>query len=158
LALYLLPNLSEDDESDSILRSHHMPASGYSAYQRVQVETSTPAQLVLQLYDALMRDLERASAALDGRAVPEQAHNSLVHAQEIVIELLASLDMNSGDLAQHLADLYQYMYRRLVTANVAKDQDAVSEVLRLLKPIHAAWAEATRTTPSSAPEPRRFAA
>jgi flagellar secretion chaperone FliS len=135
-----------------------MPANGYSTYQRVQVETANPAQLVLQLYDALMRDLERANAALDGKAKQEQAHTSLVHAQEIVIELLASLDMGSGDLAQHLADLYQYMYRRLVTANVAKDQTAVSEVMRLLKPIHAAWAEATRTTASAAPEARRFAA
>ena len=135
-----------------------MPQNGYETYQRLQVETSSPAQLVLQLYDALMRDLERANAALGDRASAEQAHDSLMHAQEIVVELLASLDMSSGDLAEHLADLYQYMYGRLVTANVAKDQTAVSEVLRLLRPIHAAWAEAARFTSTSAPEPRRFAA
>lgn len=135
-----------------------MPQNGYQTYRRVQVETASPAELVLQLYEALMRDLERANAALDGRATQEQAHTSLVHAQEIIIELLASLDMSSGDLAQHLADLYQYMYRRLVTANVAKDQTAVSEVLRLLRPIHAAWTEATRAAPAALPAPRRFAA
>jgi flagellar protein FliS len=157
LALYLLSNLPEDDDSESSLGSQGMPQNGYQSYQRLQVETASPAELVLQLYDALTRDLERASAALDGRATAEQAHTSLVHAQEIVIELLASLDMASGDLAQHLADLYQYMYRRLVTANVAKDQTAVSEVLRLIRPIHAAWTHAARTVTATA-EPRQFAA
>lgn len=135
-----------------------MPEPGYQTYRRLQVETASPVQLVLQLYEALMRDLERADAALGGRAPQEQAHASLVHAQEIVIELLASLDMTAGDLPQHLADLYQYMYRRLVTANVAKDQTAVSEVLRLLRPIHAAWNQAAAAAPGDAREPRRFAA
>jgi flagellar protein FliS len=133
-----------------------MPQNGYQTYRRLQVETSSPTQLVQQMYEALMRDLERAGTAL-GQASNEQAHTSLVHAQEIIVELLASLDLSTGDLAQHLADLYQYMYGRLVAANVTKNADAVAEVLRLIRPIHAAWAEATRQAPAS-PESRRLAA
>ncbi len=52
--------------------------------------------------------------------------------------------MSAGELAQHLADLYQYMYQRLVQANVNKDRAAVTEVQRLLRPIHVAWASATQ--------------
>ena len=122
-----------------------MPVGGQHTYRRIQAETASPAELVLRLYEALVRDLERAGTALTERAELEQAHSPLVHAQEIVIELLASLDMSSGDLAQHLADLYQYMYQRLVHANVSKDGSAVAEVLRLLRPIHAAWSDATRS-------------
>jgi flagellar protein FliS len=123
-----------------------MLSGGAHTYRRIQAETASPAELVLRLYEALMRDLERADAALQNRAPLEQAHAPLVHAQEIVIELLASLDMSAGDLPQHLADLYQYMYQRLVHANVNKDGTAVTEVLRLLRPIRDAWSNATQSS------------
>jgi flagellar secretion chaperone FliS len=131
-----------------------MPVGGHHTYRRIQAETASPAELVLRLYEALVRDLERADAALKERTAIEQAHGPLLHAQEIVIELLASLDMSAGDLPRHLADLYQYMYQRLVQANVNKDATAVAEVLRLLRPIHMAWSSATQP----AARPRQLAA
>jgi flagellar protein FliS len=121
-----------------------MPVRGYEAYQRIQTETATPAELILKLYERLTRDLERAQAALQDRAPLEQSHGPLVHAQEIVIELLSSLDMSTGDLATQLAAMYEYMYQRLVEANVHKDHAPVTEVLRLLRPIQSAWRDATQ--------------
>ncbi|MFN8638379.1 MAG: flagellar export chaperone FliS [Dehalococcoidia bacterium] len=123
-----------------------MVAGGQHTYRRIQFETASPAELILRLYDALARDLERAETALSGAAI-EEAHAALIHAQEIVIELLASLDMSASEISQQLADLYQYWYQRLVQANVAKDASAVGEILRLLRPIHRAWSEATCAMP-----------
>ena len=123
-----------------------MPVGGYHTYRRIQAETASPAQLVLRLYEALTGDLERAHAALEEGAPIEESHTALVHAQEIVIELLACVDLESGELAGGLSDLYQYMYQRLVHANVANDSGAVAEVARLLRPIHEAWAVATRAS------------
>lgn len=123
-----------------------MPAGGAHTYRRIQAETATPAELILRLYDALMRDLMKADMALRADAPLEEAHRPLVHAQEIVIELLASLDMSVGELSQHLADLYQYMYQRLVHANVEKDSAAVQEVQRLLVPIRQAWSVVAQQT------------
>ncbi len=124
-----------------------MAAGGQHTYQRIQLETASPADLILRLYDVLARDLQRAEMAMRDGAPLEESHGALIHAQEVVIELLASLDMNAGDLSQQLADLYQYWYQRLVRANVAKDASAVAEVLKLLHPIHRAWSEATRSMP-----------
>lgn len=132
-----------------------MDPAGYQTYQRIQAETSSPAQLVMQLYDALMRDLQRASQQMTTTEGAEQAHTALVHAQDVVLELAASLDLSTGDLAQNLADLYQYMYRRLVHANVQKDRSVVDEVVRLLLPIHQAWAVAVQAAPTNQPATSR---
>ena len=125
-----------------------MAVGGARTYQRIQAETASPAELILRLYDALMRDLTKADRALHSDAPLEEAHAPLVHAQDILIELLASLDMSAGDLAQQLADLYQYMYQRLVHANVHKDGSAVREVQRLLVPIRTAWSTAAVASPA----------
>lgn len=109
----------------------------------------------MRLYDALVRDLQRANTQLQPGGQTEQAHTSLLHAQEIVIELIASLDLGAGDLAHQLAALYQYMYGRLVQANVRKDSAAVDEVMTLIRPIREAWSEATRSVATSSTEPAR---
>jgi flagellar protein FliS len=120
----------------------------YGAYRRVQTQTASPAQLVLHLYEALLRDLARAEQQL-GLAQIEASHASLVHAQDIVMELVAGLDLDAGEIAQQLADLYHYMYGRLVEANVRKDRRAIHEVLTLVERIHAAWEQVVQTTPST---------
>lgn len=124
--------------------------SGYSAYQRIQTETSSSGELISLLYDALAKDVQRASAAMEHED-GETAHGSLVHAQDIVLELVASLDLERGELPQQLESVYQYMYRKLVDANVQKDPEPVHEVAALLGPIREAWAQAIRSeqgTPS----------
>jgi flagellar protein FliS len=114
---------------------------GYGAYQRIQAETSSSGQLILMLYDALLKNLKRAETAID-RDDKELAHSALVRSQDIVLELIASLDMDSGEIAHRLAPLYEYQYQRLLDANVHKDGGAVSEVIRLIAPLRQAWAQA----------------
>ncbi len=120
-----------------------MQSVGYGAYRRIQAETSSPAELILLLYDGLMKDLTQAEERLAQRDW-EVAHVALVRAQEIVLELIASLDMNAGDIARQLAPLYEYQYQRLLEANVRKDAGAVAEVIRLVTPLRNAWIAAIR--------------
>src|SRR5581483_4100879 len=59
---------------------------------------------------------------------------------QIVGELRGSLNMaDGGTLAQNLADLYEYMIRRLLLANAASDVAPLIEVQRLLDEIRSAW-------------------
>ncbi len=124
-------------------------AAGYHAYRRVQTETSSPGELVVMLYDALTTDLQRAEAGLQTPERHEEAHVALVRAQEIVLELIASLNAEAGELAHQLDDVYQYVYGRLVDANVQKDADAVREAARLVAPIREAFVAAVREVGSS---------
>ena len=131
-------------------------AAGYGAYRRVQTETSSPGELVVMLYDALATDLQRAEAGLQTRERHEEAHVALVRAQEIVLELIASLNAEAGELAHQLDDVYQYVYGRLVDANVKKEADAVREAARLVAPIREAFTTAVRQAgapPNSSPAP-----
>ena len=118
-----------------------MTTTGLSTYQRIQVETSSPAGLITLLFDALRTDLYGAETALR-ESDNERAHARLLRAQEIVMELMTSLDPAGGEIPQQLAALYEYMHRRLIEANLQKDLAIVREVAALVEPIAEAWKQA----------------
>lgn len=125
----------------------HSP--GYGAYQRIQTETSSCGELVVMLYNALVTDLQRAEQAFEDDDL-ERGHASLVRAQDIVMELLASLDIETGDLALRLSELYHYVYERLMQANVQKDTGAVREVVTIVTRLRDAWAQVVNSAPVDA--------
>lgn len=122
-----------------------MQQSAHQTYRRMQTNTASPGELIGMLYDALVRNLTRAESGLEARDI-EQAHQPLLRAQDIILELIASLDTqasgDSGQIARQLAPLYEYMYHRLLDASVTKDANPVAEVRRLVQPVREAWRNA----------------
>lgn len=118
-----------------------------SAYRKHQVETASPGQLVVMLYDAAIRNCQAAQAAI-AQQDRDKAARHLLKAQDIVSELMSSLNVEAGgELAVRLLRLYEYMYRRLVFANVRKDAAAAKEVEGLLASLRDAWAKAAEANP-----------
>ena len=107
-------------------------------YVGTSVDTASPAKLVTMLYDRLVRDLTTAEAAL-GVADYKITSDALVHAQEIVWELAAGLDVTKWSGAPALAALYDFMIRELLEANVKKDAAKVASVRALVEPLQEAW-------------------
>ncbi len=107
-------------------------------YHKIQVETASPGQLVLMLYGGALRFLRLAREGLAERDI-EKTHRGLTRAQEIVFELMASLDSSAGEVADNLLGLYVYLYGRLTDANVRKDPEPVEEALRILTRLEGAW-------------------
>ena len=112
-----------------------------SRYVTDSVETMSPARLVVALYDRLVLDLERGEDAI-ARRDPAAAHAALVHAQDIVTELFATLDPSKWAPAAQLASLYQFLLEELVAANVEKDAARVASCRSLIEPLRDAWREA----------------
>jgi flagellar protein FliS len=110
-------------------------------YLQESINTASPGKLLLMLYDRLVLDLIQGEDALraGGR---EQAHERLTHAQEIVLELRTSLDMDAWSGAPGLASLYGYLLTELIGANIAKDADRVRTCRELVEPLRDAWREA----------------
>jgi flagellar protein FliS len=108
-----------------------------NAYSSDTVVT-TPERLITMLYDRLARDLQGAEAAIE-RQERENAHEMLVHAQEIVFELLSALDTDAWEGAPALSTLYTWMLNSLADANIHQDGEAVRQVRSLVEPLGEAW-------------------
>lgn len=123
----------------------------YEQYRRVAVETADPLELVLMLYRGAIRNLDGAEAAMAHKDTP-QAHQCLVKAQDIIAELMGTLNLDAGELAHNLHRLYDYMQRRLLVANLRKDPAPAAEVRGMLSDLLATWetlAQRRRTAPGS---------
>lgn len=115
------------------------------AYRKQAVLTASPGQLVLMLYDGILRFLMQAQDAHSeeesARRI-ERIHTSLEKACNIILELQSNLDLDrGGDYAENLDRLYDYYHRRLVEANLRKDMEPVVEVEGLVRQLRDAWAE-----------------
>lgn len=112
-----------------------------SRYLDDAVATAAPATLLLMMYERLVRDLDRAEAALrDGRR--DSAHRELIHAQDIVAELSSTLDPAVWDGAARMLDLYGFVARLLVEANVEGDAGKVAACRNVVEPLYDAWKDA----------------
>jgi flagellar protein FliS len=134
----------------------YSPQSKIAAYRSVSahgaVADTHPHALVLTLFDAALERMSAARVCLEKRETRRAA--GLLHSAVILVaELRGSLDMQKGGpLAQNLSELYGYMTRRLIHANLNADVAAVTEVLSLLGEIRGAWAAIGPSVRQSAPQ------
>ncbi|NKI74838.1 flagellar export chaperone FliS [Dickeya sp. CFBP 2040] len=114
------------------------------AYAQVSVESAvmsaSPHQLIVMLFDGAKSALIRARILLEQNDIVGKG-NALSKAIDLISNgLKLGLDMEKGgELAENLADLYDYMVRRLLHANINNDLQAIIEVESLLDNIADAW-------------------
>ncbi|WP_030176422.1 flagellar export chaperone FliS [Spirillospora albida] len=110
-------------------------------YLSDSVSTASPAKLLVMLYDRLVLDLVKAEEALLA-ADREAASERLQHAQEIVIELRTTLDVDAWEGARGLSELYGFLLTQLIQANVRADAALAASCRALVEPLRDAWATA----------------
>lgn len=115
----------------------------YQAYQINQVFTVPQEKLVLMLYDGALRFCRQGIMALEKKDYAG-VNDNLIRAQEILGELIASLNFDAGEIARNLYRLYEFMRWHLIQANVKKNVTMIKEVVELLQGLRDAWEEATR--------------
>lgn len=113
----------------------------YSQYRQTQIQTAPPEQLVMMLYDGAIRFGLQAVESIKANDLAA-ASNSLVRVQDILNELMLSLNSDAGEIADQLHQLYDYFLRRTIEANLKKDAAIVEEVLQFLRELRSTWAEA----------------
>ncbi len=126
-------------------------AAQRAAFATTAATTATPRALLVMLYDRLVLDLERAEHAQRTGAIAT-AHRNVVHAQDIVTELAAALDVGAWDGGPGLAALYAWLGTELVTANVTKDAERTAACRTVVEPLRDAWRDAAAgAAPGAAP-------
>lgn len=116
-----------------------MIPSPYAKYQQTSVQTASPGQLIIMLYDGAIRFLKQGIAGIEERDITK-ANNALIRAQNIINELTASLNMDIP-ISRNLLEIYDYMVRRLIEANMKKDVKPAQEVLSHLQELRSAWVQ-----------------
>ena len=114
----------------------------YNQYKENSIFTSTPEELTLMLYNGLVKSIMQAQNSIEHNEV-EKASNSLVRAQDIIQYFRNTLDMKY-EVSQGLDALYEYMFRRLVEANMKKDQVIIDEILGMAKELRDTWTQAMK--------------
>ena len=128
----------------------------HNQYNLVQIKTANKGKLIVMLYQGAIRFMNQALLLLEKKDM-EGKGNALIRAQDVILELLYSLDqglLDQGDeLALNLRRLYLYSYRRLVHANVHMDTEAVEEVIKLMQNLLQAWEQVVLNSGSGGANP-----
>ena len=138
--------------------------SKLAAYQSISahggVAGADPHRLVLMLMDGTLERLAIAHSCIERRGRGDVGRKAQLLSQcvSMIGELRGSLNMQQGgELARNLSDLYEYMTRQLLRANLDNNAGYVAEVQGLLTEIRSAWIaigpEVRAGTPGAATKP-----
>ena len=100
-------------------------------YQNTKVNTASPAELTLMLYDGAVKFTHMAIMALE-KGDLEQCHNNVQKAKKIIVEFRSTLNFDY-EVAKDFDRVYDYIYWTLVQGNMKKDKDMLEEALKRIK-------------------------
>ena len=108
-------------------------------YLQAEVQTATPQKLRLMLIEAAIKNVHRTKKAWEEERF-EAAFESLSLAQDIVAELLSSLDKESNPkLAGKIASIYVFIFRCLSEGGMTHDPQKMDDALRVLNSERETW-------------------
>jgi len=117
--------------------------SGMQQYKKMSVQggvdSATPHRLIQMLMEGVLEKISSAKFHMEKNEIAQKGEN-ISMAISIIDGLRVSLDKSAGgDIAQNLDDLYEYMGRVLLQANLKNDVSLLDEVSGLLNEIKSAW-------------------
>ncbi len=118
-----------------------MSVNRLNAYRQTSVKTASQGRLIVMLYDEAIKQMDIASLEI-GKEKKELdiIHNAIVKTQDVITELMASLDFDKGgDISKNLYNLYMYFNRQLVQANINKNSRHITEVRTFMADLREAW-------------------
>ncbi|NLO47899.1 MAG: flagellar export chaperone FliS [Clostridiales bacterium] len=116
-----------------------MMANINDVYRKQGVLTASPIELIVMLYDGLKKDLLLTQMAIKNKNM-ETAHKKLINAQDIVSELINSLDFGFP-ISNDLFALYDFMLRTLEEINAKKDADLIPDLMEIVDSLKETWRE-----------------
>ena len=113
--------------------------AAYQQYKQVQVKTANRGKLLVMLYQGCIKFLRLAKKSIEEEDI-ENANNYIIRSQDIIRELMNTLDREKGgELADNIYNLYDFLNRQLIEANVNKDIDKISVVEEMMLELLESW-------------------
>ncbi len=118
------------------------PPNAAALYAGNRINTASPAELTLMLYDGAIKFCNMAIDGLENNDI-QKANTNLIKAQKIIVEFRSTLDFKY-EVAQQFDIVYDYIYRRLVEANIKKDKEIALEALEHIRTMRDTWKDVMR--------------
>ncbi|MDF2907669.1 MAG: hypothetical protein K0R34_2990 [Herbinix sp.] len=119
-----------------------MTMNAAAVYKDSKVLTASPAELTLMLYDGAIKFCNIASMAIEKQDF-QKANINFIKAENIIMELRSTLNPQIP-LAENLDLLYDYIFRKLIEANINKDLEILEEALGFIRELRDTWKEAMK--------------
>lgn len=125
-----------------------MNMKAQNVYANTQINTASPGELTLMLYNGCIRFMKQAKQAIDNSNVQERTVN-ITKAQNIVRELQITLDFNY-EISNNLNMLYDYIFRMLMEAQIKVEPVRIQECIELMSELRDTWGEALKLSKQKA--------
>lgn len=118
-------------------------ANPYNAYKQNSVNMASREKLLLMLLDGAVKYTKIARLAILEKNIA-RAHKELVRVQDIFLELMVTMDRDSGKYMDDLYNLYDFIKAELGRANIKKDVKIIDDLLPIIEEVRDMWYEADR--------------
>jgi len=111
--------------------------NAYAKLQQSSIMTASPQELTLMLYNGAIKFVNQAIKAIEENN-SELANNLIIKTEDIILELKLSLNKDY-EISKEFETMYNYIYQRLIDANISKDIQILEEVNRFLREFRDTW-------------------
>lgn len=119
-----------------------MAMNAAAAYKDSKILTASPAELTLMLYEGAIKFCNLAALSIDKNEY-DKANMNIIKAERIISEFRATLDLKYP-VAKNFELVYDYIYNRLLEANIKKDKDILEEATGYIREMRDTWKEVMR--------------
>jgi flagellar protein FliS len=116
-------------------------------YREMEVNSATPGQLVVLLYDHMLKNLARAEQALSPEQIDARS-DALQACRTVLTELLVTLDRERGGaIAAQLASIYSFLLGELTTLGLHPDARRLTRITGIVRELRNAFAQIALAAP-----------
>lgn len=116
----------------------------YQTYQQNSVMTASPQELTLMLYNGCLKFIRLSKKAMTEKNY-EVKNTNIIKAQNIIQELRITLNQEI-EISNNMTQLYEYMYTRLVDANIKNNLETLEEVEGYVVELRDTWKQVIELT------------
>lgn len=113
-------------------------------YQEQSILTMSRGELLVKLYDELLKNLRHASI-LFGQKQKEPAMKCTKKAKDIINYLYATLN-DKYSISANLKQIYSHLVGQIIRANASGDPASLDEIIPTVQELRDAWVQAEKST------------
>lgn len=114
----------------------------YAQYKERSLSTLAPGELLVKLFDELIKQCRWATMSIDKKDYAA-VNDALTKSQTILATLDSALDMRYP-ISAELRNMYVFLGKEMLRANISKNKKIVNDILPLIKDLRDSFDQAEK--------------